>query len=654
MKNKETREIYFFNRLAKVLCADKEALDALKEYRSIGDIFRTLQDYGYLVGMTLDSYLEIALKAGDDLKYFLDPETGDFSDEAIASEEAAEFKESFLERRNLILQLLGRLHTPPRFPLIVPVENGKVRGSLERLHGVIQWFGVPYGAFAAGENRWKKPQPAPFIERVMNCTKPGEKNLQFLGDKSFGVEGRLTLNVCRPNSTKDKLPVMVYFHGGGFQIGSAEEWLGNKFCETIKAVHVGVEFRMGAFGFNPLPALHTGDTEEDSGNYALLDIIAALRWIQRNIKSFGGDPGNVTISGLSSGGRVAVLLMICPMARGLFHRIIAFSAGLTLTDPEPSRKIFAQKFALLAVEDHMRETQEEAEAWLLSETDEDRKTARNWLMGLAETRVISLFPMAGGRMADFPHLYRDGKVLPETGFDTPDLKSVPLLAFCSSDEFSVFTGVDSWFKQRYRDDPADEALDRDKELCTKYGSLLFRHFSSHQMAKGLYPHLKAPIYVGRFCYGHNAKNFSEEFVHRYGALHGVYLSFLSDQYKFPWKRGDDFFENFGAEYLGTQLFKYIEQFMQKGDPNFDDEETPWLAWTPTKQNELHFDGDHDIGYVKAEENKFNYEDVFAQYDADSSVSKESKTIIAKRVIGGRWFSREWDIHFGNPADPVLL
>ena len=62
----------------------------------------------------------------------------------------------------------------------------------------------------------------------------------------------------------------------------------------------------------------------------------------------------------------------------------------------------------------------------------------------------------------------------------------------------------------------------------------------------------------------------------------------------------------------------------------------------------------DIGYVKAEENKFNYEDVFAQYDADSSVSKESKTIIAKRVIGGRWFSREWDIHFGNPADPVLL
>ena len=96
MKNKETREIYFFNRLAKVLCADKEALDALKEYRSIGDIFRTLQDYGYLVGMTLDSYLEIALKAGDDLKYFLDPETGDFSDEAIASEEAAEFKESFL------------------------------------------------------------------------------------------------------------------------------------------------------------------------------------------------------------------------------------------------------------------------------------------------------------------------------------------------------------------------------------------------------------------------------------------------------------------------------------------------------------------------------------------------------------------------------
>lgn len=338
MEKKEKREIYFFDHLAKNLYEDAEALAALKEYHNVGDIFRILQDYGYLIGMSLDSYLEIALQAGDDLKYFLDPETGDFSEDAISNQEEAEFKAAFMERRNLIMKLLGRSHTPPRFPLIVSVENGKVRGSLERLHGVIQWFDIPYGAVAKGDNRWKKPQPAPPIQRVLNCTKPGEKNLQFIGGKALGVEGKLTLNICRHNSAKKKLPVMVYLHGGGFQIGNTEEWLGNKFCEMVQAVHVGIEFRKGALGFNPLPSLHTGDAEENSGNYALLDIITALHWIQRNIESFGGDPENVTISGLSSGGRAAVLMMICPLARGLFHKVIAFSAGLTLAAPEPSQR----------------------------------------------------------------------------------------------------------------------------------------------------------------------------------------------------------------------------------------------------------------------------------------------------------------------------
>ena len=115
MEKKEKREIYFFDHLAKNLYEDAEALAALKEYHNVGDIFRILQDYGYLIGMSLDSYLEIALQAGDDLKYFLDPETGDFSEDAISNQEEAEFKASFMERRNLIMKLLGRSHTPPRF-----------------------------------------------------------------------------------------------------------------------------------------------------------------------------------------------------------------------------------------------------------------------------------------------------------------------------------------------------------------------------------------------------------------------------------------------------------------------------------------------------------------------------------------------------------
>ena len=105
---------------------------------------------------------------------------------------------------------------------------------------------------------------------------------------------------------------MVYFHGGNFQIGQAEEWLGNKFSEVLTAVHVSVTYRLGALGFNPLPALWTGDSEEDSGNFSVLDAIAALQWVQRNIRAFGGNPDNVTVSGYSAGGRTLTILLIRP------------------------------------------------------------------------------------------------------------------------------------------------------------------------------------------------------------------------------------------------------------------------------------------------------------------------------------------------------
>ena len=170
--------------------------------------------------MTLDEYIDNAIQAGDDLRYFLDPDTGDFSEDAVSNAEEEAFKGSFKQRHDLILQLMGIPDGPARFPLIVEVENGKVCGTLERLHRVEQWFGIPYAAPATGANRWRKPRPAPRIERVLNCTKPGERNLQCAGSSTVGAEGRLTLNICRPNTTEEGLPVMVYFHGGNFQIGA--------------------------------------------------------------------------------------------------------------------------------------------------------------------------------------------------------------------------------------------------------------------------------------------------------------------------------------------------------------------------------------------------------------------------------------------------
>jgi para-nitrobenzyl esterase len=659
MKNKEKREIYFFDRLAKLISEDAEALDALHYYHRFTDMLRILQYYGYLTDMTLDEYTDNAMQAADDLRYFLDPDTGDFSEDAVSNADELAFRGSFQQRHDLILQLMGISDGPARFPLIVEVENGRVRGNLERLHFVAQWFGIPYAAPTSGENRWRKPQPAPRIERVLNCTKPGGRTLQSTYSRAFGTEGRLTLNICRPNTPDRGLPVMVYFHGGNFQTGHAEEWLGNKFSDALQAVHVSVEYRMGALAFNPLPALWTGDAEEDSGNYAVLDAIAALQWVQRNIRAFGGDPDNVTVSGYSAGGRAVTILLISHLARGLFHRAICFSAGLLVCEPEPSRRIFAERFAPLAVEDGVKKSKEEAEAWLLSEAEEDRKTARQWLYSLSGFRVISLFPPAGGRMEDFPVFFRDGTVIPPSSFDDPGINHVPVIAFYSTDEFSILANADPWFRQRQKaqtPEKPDITLEADHAFSIKYGSLIWGDFNSHQMAKRLYPHLGAPIYIGKFHYGHEAKNFSEAFTRRYGAVHGVYLPFLSDQYKVVWKKGNDFFERPGAEFLGTQLLFYIGKFMECGclDAASGPEVEPWPAWKPELQQEMFFDGDRNRGYVKTGVNGYSFEDVFSRFEADTSVSEESKAVIASRVFNHRIFSREWDARYGNPPDPMLI
>ena len=654
MEQKKKREIYFFDRLAKALFEDAEALDAIAEYHSIADIFKILQAYGYLAGMALSGYLRLALKAGDDLKYFLDPETGKFSEDAVFDEEGEEFRASFDTRHDLILRLIGKTRTPPLFPMIVEVENGKVRGAMERLHNVVSWFGIPYAAEAVGPLRWKKPQPAPPIERVMNCTKPDEPNMQTFAGKTFGKEGRLTLNICRPNTEETGLPVIVYFHSGNYQIGQAEEWLGNKFCETIPAVHVSVEYRMGALGFNPLPALHTGDTAEDSGNFAILDSIAALEWVRRNIAAFGGDAENVTISGFSAGGGLVYMMMASPLARGLFHKAISFSVGLAVSDLREAQKIYAERFARLAAEDCVRYSEAEAVDWLLSEKEADRKSARAWMQSLSAKRVIELFPIASVRMEAFPVCFLDGTVLPGDAFDGPAVSRVPMMVFQSVDEFSAFVSVDPWIKKRLRAEPQDETVAADRDACSKYGSLLYGHFNSHQVAERFHPRTGKAIFVGKFRYGHSVQNFSEDFVRRYGAVHGVYLPFLSDQYKMPWKRGNDFFEHVGAEYLSAQFLGCIQSFMESGDPNCDGIESEWLPWTPDARYEAVFDGDWERGQVTVRKSDFGYEKVFAAFDAETGLSEESKEFIKHTVLSHRWFSPEWDAHYGNPKDTVLV
>jgi para-nitrobenzyl esterase len=227
--------------------------------------------------------------------------------------------------------------TPAQASAVVRVDGGELQGLVD--DGVASFKGIPFAAPPAGDLRWRPPQPAAKWTGVRQAVAFGSDCMQgrFGPPPAPGAppapapsEDCLFLNVWRPASATptSKRPVMVWIHGGGFVGGSGA----SPFTSGIQFAKQGVvlvsfNYRLGRFGFFAFPALRGERPDETKGNYAYMDQIAALQWVQRNIAAFGGDPDNVTIFGFSAGGVSVHSLLASPMARGLFHKAIAESGG---------------------------------------------------------------------------------------------------------------------------------------------------------------------------------------------------------------------------------------------------------------------------------------------------------------------------------------
>ncbi|XP_044740780.1 juvenile hormone esterase-like [Chrysoperla carnea] len=212
--------------------------------------------------------------------------------------------------------------------VIAETKQGKLRGRIDLNYWNEPFFtfeGVPYAKPPVGELRFKAPQPPlPWKEEIRDAVKPGPPCVQFIGE---GSEDCLLLNI-HSKMTKEKQiskelrPVMVWIHGGAFKAGSISNNLyGPEFLVHENIVLVKIQYRLNVLGFLSL----TDDEGGVSGNAGLKDQVMALKWVQKNIENFGGDPNRVTIFGQSAGGASTHLLNLSPMTKGLFHRVISQS-----------------------------------------------------------------------------------------------------------------------------------------------------------------------------------------------------------------------------------------------------------------------------------------------------------------------------------------
>ena len=224
---------------------------------------------------------------------------------------------------------------PNRRPLDVRVTGGLVRGVREG--GIFAWRGIPYAAPPVGELRFRAPRPVVPWHDVRDASRYGKVAPQIYRGQFKGTppkvpsgEDCLSVNVLAAaiSGAKriGKKPVMVFIHGGGYSVGSSQDFSGQGtgLVSSGRVVYVSFNYRLGALGYLDFSRYSTSERPIES-NLGLRDQVAALEWVRDNIRSFGGDPGNVTLFGESAGGNAVTTLMATPAAAGLFARAIAQS-----------------------------------------------------------------------------------------------------------------------------------------------------------------------------------------------------------------------------------------------------------------------------------------------------------------------------------------
>jgi para-nitrobenzyl esterase len=354
--------------------------------------------------------------------------------------------------------------------LIVPTQDGKLQG--QHAEGIDQFLGVPYAAPPVGTLRWQAPRPAAPWPGVRAATSYGNRCPQLASGNGprEDTEDCLYLNVFTPAdhgggsggsgghaaSGGRGLPVLFMIHGGGLANGAGDQHDGSLIVNTDHIIVVSINYRLGVFGFLNVPGLGTSPLTA-GGNYGLLDQVAALRWVHRNIAGFGGDPGRVTIAGESAGGWSVCALMTSPLARGLLHGAIMESgscASQTSADAQTAGLAFAAQAGCTAPATTGTATTGSATTGSATTGSATTGAATPGPVTMASClRNIpesSLLSASASYFAQFTSGGPDLPVPPAQAVAEGDYTKVPLLMGTNHDEGRTFTqGLASVTQQQY-------------------------------------------------------------------------------------------------------------------------------------------------------------------------------------------------------------
>jgi len=469
----------------------------------------------------------------------------------------------------------------------VTIADGHLQGIRLAQSQVMAWLGVPYAQPPVEKLRWKAPRKLTPWDGIRSAQSYGDSSVQFFEGKTIGNEDCLYLNIWRPDHSKTALPVFVFAHGGGNLGGSGLDFSGEQLANATNSIIISINYRLGAMGFFRHPALRSGDPLDDSGNYGLLDLIHALKWVQQNIASFGGNPDNVTLAGQSAGARNALAAYLSPLGKGLFHKLFAMSGGMTTASAEHGDIKANELLTALLINSGLTSEPDEALAW---SSHQSADTIAQFLYDQPAdsfSKVLITYD-TGLRMVGFPHLFEDGIVLPKGGFEQLQHNSspaLPIILGSTSTEFSIFTLFNPYFSASTVDEILAKVMGQKDlyEAAVQYGSELNAAFNVEQTAQAIAKAVpNTSIFAYRFCWGMHDEVIDPSARLLLGAPHGVDIPFLTGDYTGMTRmfaRGIITEANEpGREKLSSLLRSYLQNFLHSGNPN-SDTLPQWQQWS---------------------------------------------------------------------------
>jgi para-nitrobenzyl esterase len=479
----------------------------------------------------------------------------------------------------------GREANSPDPGTLRTTTAGAIVGTAGR-HGGHAWLGVPYARPPVGDRRWRAPEaPAPWQgtrEAVRFASPCPQLATPFGGindvrrGEPTGSEDCLYLNVWAPADVRPddgKLPVMVWIHGGGNSVGHGGFYDGSALASTERVVVLSVNYRLGPFGWFRHAALRgPGTTDaEQSGNFGTLDLVRALEWVRENAAAFGGNPANVTIFGESAGGTDVMTLLVSPLARGLFHRAIAQSAGLrtsTVEEAEHEHRHSSEELLLALLErDGRAKERGAAQTRAASMTPAE---VASYLRGKSSDDILAVAaPGNFGGILDVPVVFRDGTVVPrEDPFvllgQPGRWNEVPVMLGTNRDENKVFLFSDPAVVRRWFGIYPQVRDPLRYQLSAEYTAKMWKATGADEIAM----RLRKGVWVYRFDWDEEPKILGADLATLLGASHSFEIPFVFGHFDLGpegnrlWTKENEA----GRLALSAAMMSYWAEFARAGDP----------------------------------------------------------------------------------------